>query len=52
MAKHHLLLVDGDAKSLRVMEVSLKKAGFSDAMHVQGGIVAWGKQLEPDMVMY
>ena len=31
---------------------SSKKAGFSDAMHVQGGIVAWGKQLEPDMVMY
>ena len=29
MAKQHLLLVDGDAKSLRVMEVSLKKAGFS-----------------------
>ncbi|HSD20801.1 MAG TPA: response regulator, partial [Anaeromyxobacter sp.] len=29
MAKQHLLLVDGDPKSLRVMEVSLKKAGFS-----------------------
>jgi CheY-like chemotaxis protein len=29
LAKQHLLLVDGDAKSLRVMEVSLKKAGFS-----------------------
>ena len=25
---------------------------FSDAMHLQGGIVAWAKQLEPDMVMY
>jgi CheY-like chemotaxis protein len=41
MPKQHLLLVDGDAKSLRVMEVSLKKAGFSvttasdgkDALH-------------------
>ena len=31
---------------------SLKKAGFSDAVHLQGGIVAWAKQLEPDMVMY
>ncbi len=31
---------------------SVKKAGFSDAMHLQGGIVAWAKQLEPDMVMY
>ena len=29
MAKQHLLLVDGDPKSLRVMEVSLKKAGFT-----------------------
>jgi sulfur-carrier protein adenylyltransferase/sulfurtransferase len=32
--------------------VALKKAGFSDAMHLQGGIVAWAHQLEPDMVMY
>ena len=31
---------------------AVKKAGFSDAMHLQGGIVAWAKQLEPDMVMY
>jgi len=31
---------------------SVKKAGFSDAMHLQGGIVAWATQLEPDMVMY
>ena len=30
----------------------IKKAGFNDAMHLQGGIVAWAKQLEPDMVMY
>ena len=30
----------------------IKKAGFTDAMHLQGGIVAWAKQLEPDMVMY
>ena len=29
MAKKHLLLVDNDEKSLRVLEVSLKKAGFS-----------------------
>lgn len=29
MAKKHLLLVDPDAKGLRVMEVSLKKSGFS-----------------------
>ncbi len=30
----------------------VKKAGFADALHLQGGIVAWAKQLEPDMVMY
>jgi sulfur-carrier protein adenylyltransferase/sulfurtransferase len=31
---------------------AVKKAGFAEAMHLQGGIVAWAKQLEPDMVMY
>jgi sulfur-carrier protein adenylyltransferase/sulfurtransferase len=31
---------------------AVKKAGFADAMHLQGGIVAWAKQIEPDMVMY
>ncbi|HEU0192515.1 MAG TPA: adenylyltransferase/sulfurtransferase MoeZ [Mycobacterium sp.] len=31
---------------------TLKKAGFSDAVHLQGGIVAWAKQMQPDMVMY
>ncbi|MGB6209441.1 adenylyltransferase/sulfurtransferase MoeZ [Mycobacterium sp.] len=30
----------------------LKKAGFADAVHLQGGIVAWAKQMQPDMVMY
>jgi len=30
----------------------VKKAGFADAMHLQGGIVAWARQLDPDMVMY
>lgn len=32
--------------------LALKQAGFADALHLQGGIVAWAKQLEPDMVMY
>ena len=36
MAKQHLLLVDGDAKNLRVMEVSLKKAGFQVTTAVNG----------------
>lgn len=38
-------------RSAEVLAIA-KNAGFSDAMHLQGGIVAWGKQLEPDMVMY
>ena len=32
--------------------VAVKKAGFSDAVHLQGGIVAWAEQMQPDMVMY
>jgi sulfur-carrier protein adenylyltransferase/sulfurtransferase len=32
--------------------VAVKKAGFSNAVHLQGGIVAWAKQMQPDMVMY
>ena len=31
---------------------AVKKAGFSDAVHLQGGITAWARQYEPDMVMY
>ena len=32
--------------------LALKQAGFADLVHLQGGIVAWARQLEPDMVMY
>ncbi|MEM7609264.1 MAG: hypothetical protein AAF411_28280, partial [Myxococcota bacterium] len=31
MAKQNLLLVDADARSLRVLEVSLRKAGYTVA---------------------
>ncbi|MCV7227082.1 adenylyltransferase/sulfurtransferase MoeZ [Mycolicibacterium komossense] len=31
---------------------AVKKAGFADAVHLQGGITAWAEQYEPDMVMY
>jgi rhodanese-related sulfurtransferase len=31
---------------------AVKNAGFSDAVHLQGGITAWARQYEPDMVMY
>lgn len=30
----------------------LRKAGFADAVHLQGGIVAWAQQMQPDMIMY
>ena len=36
LAKQHLLIVDSDPKSLRVLEVSLKKAGFSVTRAVNG----------------
>ena len=31
---------------------AVQKAGFADAVHLQGGIVAWAEQMQPDMVMY
>jgi CheY-like chemotaxis protein len=36
VAKQHLLLVDADPKSLRVLEVSLRKAGFTVTTAVNG----------------
>jgi sulfur-carrier protein adenylyltransferase/sulfurtransferase len=30
----------------------LRKAGFADAVHLQGGIVAWAQQMQPDMILY
>lgn len=52
MAKQHLLLVDGDEKSLRVMEVSLKKAGFSVTTAVHGRDALEKVQISsPDLVL-
>ncbi|BAX91427.1 adenylyltransferase/sulfurtransferase MoeZ [Mycobacterium shigaense] len=31
---------------------ALQQAGFTDVVHLQGGIVAWAQQMQPDMVMY
>jgi len=31
---------------------AVRKAGFSDAVHLRGGIVAWAQQMQPDMTMY
>ena len=38
-------------RSAEALEV-VKKAGFANAVHLQGGIVAWAEQIQPDMVMY
>ncbi len=52
MAKQHLLLVDSDAKSLRVMEVSLKKAGFSVTTAVNGKDAVEKVQISPpDLIL-
>jgi adenylyltransferase/sulfurtransferase len=31
---------------------AVRKAGFLDAVHLRGGIVAWAQQMQPDMTMY
>ena len=31
---------------------ALKQAGFSDATHLQGGIIAWAKQIDPSLPVY
>ena len=31
---------------------AVKSAGFTDAVHLQGGIAAWAQQIQPDMAMY
>ncbi len=52
VAKQHLLLVDGDAKNLRVMEVSLKKAGFQVTTAVHGSDALEKLQISPpDLVL-
>ena len=52
MAKQHLLLVDGDPKNLRIMEVSLKKAGFSVTTATDGKDALQKIQISPpDLVL-
>ena len=52
MAKQSLLLVDGDVKSLRVLEVSLRKAGFNVTTAISG-LDAMGKveTAAPDLII-
>jgi CheY-like chemotaxis protein len=52
VAKQSLLLVDGDTKSLRVLEVSLKKAGFNVTTAVNGmDALAKVETAAPDLII-
>ncbi len=52
MSKQSLLLVDGDPRSLRVLEVSLKKAGFNVTTAVNGRDAVEKVELAPpDLVI-
>lgn len=52
MAKQSLLLVDGDTKSLRVLEVSLKKAGFNVTIATNGAdALAKVETAAPDLII-
>jgi CheY-like chemotaxis protein len=52
MPKRSLLLVDSDARSLRVLEVSLKKAGFVVATATSAsGALALALENHPDLVI-
>jgi len=52
VAKQHLLLVDGDPKSLRVMEVSLRKAGFTVTTAVHGrDALEKCEEAPPDLIL-
>ena len=31
---------------------ALKRAGFADATHLQGGVVAWAQQVDPSLPLY
>jgi CheY-like chemotaxis protein len=52
VAKPNLLLVDGDVRTRRVLEVSLRKAGFLVATG-DNGEEAWGKvtAAPPDLII-
>ena len=51
-SKHRLLLIDGDPKSLRVLEVSLKKAGFEVVTATQGAEALGALQAAlPDLII-
>ena len=46
-----VLYCKGGARSADAL-VAVKRAGFADALHLRGGILAWAAEFDPDMVMY
>jgi CheY-like chemotaxis protein len=51
VTKHRLLLVDGDPKSLRVLDVSLKKAGFQVITATNGLEALSALESAPDLII-
>src|SRR3954469_531375 len=51
VTKHRLLLVDGDPKSLRVLDVSLKKAGFQVITATTGLEALSALESAPDLII-
>jgi adenylyltransferase/sulfurtransferase len=49
--KQVVLYCKGGTRSAEALAV-VKSAGFSDAVHVGGGVLAWVKQIEPDRPSY
>jgi adenylyltransferase/sulfurtransferase len=49
--KQIVLHCKSGARSAEVLAV-LKAAGFSDAVHVQGGVLAWVSQIDPSLPPY
>ena len=51
MDKPVVLHCKSGARSAEALAV-LHKAGFSDAVHVGGGVLAWVKQVDPSLPSY
>jgi len=49
--KQIVLSCKSGARSAEALAV-LKKAGFSDAVHLQGGVLAWAHQVDPSLPTY
>ena len=44
--------IGDDHKEYFAGEAALKAAGFKDAVHVQGGVLSWIKQVDPSLPAY